>query len=549
MKQEMNTSDNFKDLPGFSDLFIDFIGRQPFFKERFRMNQQLFYSSEILSERADSFERRDVLCGAIKETMQNVVLSESQERNLKNLCNNKTLATITGQQVGFLGGPLYTLFKAMSAIRLAEQLENEYKTSNANLNFVPVFWIEDNDHDSLEASKISIIDSKNEPCDFYASSSKQSGDRKTVSNLELRNDIADEIEKLTSALPETPFKEELVQKIKHIYAPGKSWRDAFVELMQYILADTGILFLSASLLRRSGVWSDLVKKELESIGTSTSLVNLANTILDINGYHIQAKTSDINLFYHENGERLKIEENSNESQKYRIGEKEYHYKELRELAEEHPERFSPNVLLRPVFQDFAIPTIAYISGPSEIGYASQIRELYKFFDVFMPAFIPRHSATILSPRVKRFLKSSKLDQKYFMRPWQEIEAELAGEIADADIENAIDHAEKHIDEDLKKIESEIGRIDKNYEQSVRAVKAKIDKLMDQLRKKAISAQKKQKSDEFAKYRQANSLIYPGGTLQERYISPVYFINQMGLEEFKEKLTELTFLESNRHWYL
>ena len=136
-----------------------------------------------------------------------------------------------------------------------------------------------------------------------------------------------------------------------------------------------------------------------------------------------------------------------------------------------------------------------------------------------------------------------------MRPWQEIEAELAGEIADADIENAIDHAEKHIDEDLKKIESEIGRIDKNYEQSVRAVKAKIDKLMDQLRKKAISAQKKQKSDEFAKYRQANSLIYPGGTLQERYISPVYFINQMGLEEFKEKLTELTFLESNRHWYL
>ena len=302
------------------------------------MNQQLFYSSEILSERADSFERRDVLCGAIKETMQNVVLSESQERNLKNLCNNKTLATITGQQVGFLGGPLYTLFKAMSAIRLAEQLENEYKTSNANLNFVPVFWIEDNDHDSLEASKISIIDSKNEPCDFYASSSKQSGDRKTVSNLELRNDIADEIEKLTSALPETPFKEELVQKIKHIYAPGKSWRDAFVELMQYILADTGILFLSASLLRRSGVWSDLVKKELESIGTSTSLVNLANTILDINGYHIQAKTSDINLFYHENGERLKIEENSNESQKYRIGEKEYHYKELRELAEEHPER-------------------------------------------------------------------------------------------------------------------------------------------------------------------------------------------------------------------
>jgi bacillithiol biosynthesis cysteine-adding enzyme BshC len=545
----MNTSDNFKDLTGFSDLFIDFIGRQPFFKERFRMNQQLFYSSEILSERAESFEHRDILCKVIKETMNGIDLSENQEKNLKNLCNNKTLATVTGQQVGFLGGPLYTLFKAMSAIRLAEQLENEYETSKANLNFVPVFWIEDNDHDSLEASKISIIDGTNEPRDFFASSSKQSADRKTVSNLTFRDDIADEISKLETALPETPFKEELVQKIKQIYEAGKSWRDAFIELMQYILVDTGILFLSASLLRESGVWRSLVKKELESIGTSTSLVNLANTILDINGYHIQAKTSDINLFYHESGERLKIEDISDEQQKYRIGDNEYHYTELREMAEEYPERFSPNVLLRPVFQDFAIPTIAYISGPSEIGYASQIRELYKFFDVFMPAFISRHSSTILTPRVKRFLRTSKLDQKYFMRPWRVIESELAEEIADADIENAIDQAEKHIDEDMKTIESEIGKIDKNYEQSVRAVKAKIDKLMEQLRKKAISAQKKQKSDEFAKYRQANSLIYPSGTLQERYISPVYFINQMGLAEFKEKLTEQTFLENNRHWYL
>jgi bacillithiol synthase len=545
----MTTSDSYQKLPGFSQLFNDFNAKLPFFKERFRMNQQLFTSSEILCDRANDFNQRDILLDVIRSTMNSVELTSSQKKNLELLANRNSLVAITGQQVGFLGGPLYSTYKAISAIRMAESLESEYASANTSLCFVPVFWIEDNDHDSLEASKISLASKDMELHDFHANEKQQSNNRKSVSNLMFDEDIGEEIEKVESILLDTPFKAEMMDKIKEIYTPGKSWPDAFVQLMQYLLGDKGILFLSAAELRKSGVWKELVVKELDSIGTSQSQVRLANTILDINGYHIQATTSEINLFFHEDGKRFKIDEIEGKHQYYRINDKEYHYSDLQYLAHSKADSFSPNVLLRPVFQDYSIPTIAYVSGPSEIGYASQIRELYKFFNVFMPAFIPRHSATIVTPHTQRLLKNKKIDAKFFFRPWMEIEQELTKGLVDTEIDKSFAKIEEQVKTEMQLIEDRIGKIDKSFESSVRATQAKAQKLIDTLQKKLTSVQKKQNSEEFKKFKEASTLLYPKGTLQERYFSPLHFVNLMGRDEFIEKLTELCYQPNNVHWYL
>lgn len=527
---------NYIELKGFSKLFSDFTECKNSVLNRFPGNNGLSVDNSLFDKLSSKLYNRDIIKQTIENSMQNIELNSIQKLNLESIKSSNTFFVTTGQQVGFLAGPLYTVLKALSAVKIADDLKKTYPDKQ----FVPLFWIEDNDHDAKEAAKISIFDSSYKPIE-YCPLSDQS-DRTIVSELIYNNEIERIIVELSDLLPNTEHKEYLVDLLKSIYKDSKSWVNSFLELLNHIMSDFGLLFVSASELRKSGIWKNLVIQELSNPGYAKKLVENADIELTKAEYNSQAKASDINLFYHIDNERHSI---FIDKENFKIKDETIGKERLIEIAYSHPERFSGKVLLRPVFQDYALPNVVYTGGPGEIAYLAQTRELYDFFEIPMPALMPRISATFVDKKTSKFLDKYNVDLLKLCRPFAEIEKILIDENRDFEIEAVFESSKnqiKNIYELLKKTaeqaEASLGRTsDGNLHKTL--------EMIDNLHKKTDSAMKKKNSDLFDKYRQANSLLYPSNKYQERCYSMINFVNQVGISEFKRILSKIDYKTSHQ----
>ncbi len=527
---------NYIELKGFSKLFTDFTECKNSVLNRFPGNNGLSVDNSLFDNLSSKLYNRDIIKQTIENSMQNIELNSIQKLNLESIKSSNTFFVTTGQQVGFLAGPLYTVLKALSAVKIADDLEKTYPDKQ----FVPLFWIEDNDHDAKEAAKISIFDSSYKPIEFCPLSDQS--DRTIVSELIYNNEIERIIIELSDLLPNTEHKEYLVDLLKSIYKDSKSWVNCFLELLNHIMSDFGLLFVSASELRKSGIWKNLIIQELSNPGYAKKLVEKADIELTKAGYNSQAKASDINLFYHIDNERHSI---FLDKENFKIKDETIGKERLLEIAYSHPERFSGKVLLRPVFQDYALPNAVYTGGPGEIAYLAQTRELYDFFEIPMPALMPRISATFVDKKTSKFLDKYNVDLLKLFRPFAEIEKILIDENRDFEIEAVFENSKnqiKNIYELLKKTaeqaEASLGRTsDGNLHKTL--------EMIDNLHKKTDSAMKKKNSDLFDKYRQANSLLYPSNKYQERCYSMINFVNQVGISEFKRILSKIDYKTSHQ----
>lgn len=533
----------FDKVPGISRLFVDFLSGKPFFNERFPLNEMLFDAETKLNEIANRNSTRSIVSEVIRNTMAGIDLTYSQKTNLDLYSQPNTLAVVTGQQAGFLGGPLYGLLKAHSAASLAEKLSSRY----LSLNFVPVFWVEDNDHDNLEASLVHIYDSEYKPTSVTCDKSSVKDNLTSVSELVFGSDISGIIDEVLSLLPENENKQNISSLLRKIYIAGKNWSGAFVELFSYLLGNHGVLFVSSAGLRKAGLFAGLVQKELNQPGLSNSLIESENNLLAENGYHIQAKSSEINLFFHENGKRLKINSSKNSNHNWNVGNNEYSNDELIQLGNTSPELFSPKVLLRPVFQDSLLPTAAYIGGPSEIAYCCQIKSLYKHFGINQPAFYPRHSATFLSKKIDRILEKEKREPNYFWTKFADIETEISKSLSSEKIEKLFNSIYLDTKDNLHKIEELAESFDEGVLRSAQASGHKVISEIEIIFKKLTSANKKKYSEIFARYKSASDYIFPHSTLQERIISPISIISIIGFELLNDICIKLTENFTDKHY--
>lgn len=534
-----SNSIDFRELPGFSKLFCDFLDDESFFDGRFPNNLQLFTDTDKLKQKAELFADRNRLVSIIRESMNCVVPDEQQERNLDLLNRNNALAVVTGQQVGFLGGPLYTLYKAYSAVSMAEKLHAIYK----ELEFVPIFWVEDNDDDLVESSRIFSIDKKDEVVLFDCHNNLEMPAKEMVAYKTFDEKILSILNDFYDSLPDSKYKEDAINLVSDIYKQGELWKDAFIKLVNTIMKDTGILFVSASKAIASGICKKLVIKEIKGQGETERIITKHNKELEQAGYHIQAKVSSCNLFFTEGTQRKKINFSA-EDNKYYINQKPKVSEELIKIAEDAPGLFSPNVLLRPIFQDYLLPTAVYIAGPSEIGYCAQIREVYEYFGVEMPAFVQRHSATLLDKKSLKALEKEGLF--FFLRRYEEIEKDttesLIDDATESDIKTIIDNINDKFDE----LRNLAVQTDKTLGLSVDAAKSKAEHLIINLTKKIAASRKKQYASVLDLYKHTSTIVYPKNSLQERMITPLYFIGRFGLQNLRDILRELTFNSSKQH---
>lgn len=504
----------FSKLPGMSVLFLDYVSNSGEISK--------ILSQNIKSQASNGGGLPQNFDQVIKKSSKNVKLTEKQNENIDKLLYNNALVAIAGQQVGFLGGPLYTIYKAATAIKIAEQ----------NDNFVPIFWIEDNDHDNYEASEVSLFDSRFCSYRLFCQDTAKE-ELLSVSHRRFDDSINKRIGGIKEILKDFEYSDESVL-LDDLYLPGKLWVDAFTELMQYLFGDFGLILIKASEVRKAGLFADVIKKMLDNPGETHRIINQSNAALNQSGYHIQARTNFLDIFYHYENKRLRVDKDDDN---FIIADKSYNINDLKELFDSSPTEFSPRVLLRPICQDSILPVAAFVGGPSEIAYFAQLPELYDYFGLTMPAVLPRFSATIITSYVRRFSEQYFINIYDFFKPLPDLLQHKSGEAFSKDYSNIFKKAEGSILEIYQEISDEIIQLDSSIDAAAANSRNKSMKYLRRLEKKAISVYKRRNSEYFNKLQHAHNQIYPNNNLQERLISAMSFICLIGKGRFVDLVLE------------
>ena len=502
----------------------------------------------LLWEQSQPSECRKSVVAAIRKTIERASgngVTEAINRNLKSLESQETLAVVTGQQAGILGGPIYTFYKAFTAIELAKSLSEKHQS----INFVPVFWVESEDHDIDEVTKIHVLgeggaDNLHEIKYTPSSLSKEAlqGEnerwRKQVGPTLLEEvPLNDFFEKLRASLAKTGFSDEVDKMLRGIYAPGRSFAEAFASILLEYFGEDGLLIIDANSKELKSLAVDLFRKEIETSPQLSEKIILQSVKLEEN-YHAQVKPRALNLFYvNEDGDRLLIVErepaaspkdDSNERTFFLKGSrKTFTLSELLSELDSHPERFSPNVVMRPIYQDVLLPTVAYVAGPGEIAYFAQFMPEYEWTALSMPLIYPRLSATIVEERLERILAKFQTTAEEILSEANGQNTSLLDALIDSELSAKFESAISEVDVSLETLRGAVSHADQTLDGALTGLKGKVLTTIRDFQNKTLAAERKRHATEKAQLDKLLAALIPYGELQERELNLVYFLNKYG----------------------
>ena len=526
---------NFSDIPGHQNLFLDYLYEfenvSDFYPYDFRNRENYLKIFKNISEKR-SYLSADI-SQIISNQYSNINKSETTEGNIKKLSDKKTLAIVTGQQLGILGGPLYTFYKIITAIKLSRFLSERYN----DYNFVPVFWLEGDDHDFNEVRAIKIIDEGNSLLNIgYKEEIEEDDAKQSVGHIKFDSTIQDFFDNLDKNLKDTEFKVQLLNELKDFYSEGKSFKEAFKDLIFKYFDEYGLIIFDPQEIEVKRLLKPIFKKEITDFRLHTEkLVHLSATLEEL--YHAQVKVKPVNLFLNYDGGRHSVEPVDNEF-RLRRKRKSFTYDQLLELLENEPDKFSPNVLLRPICQDFLLPTAFYIGGPSEISYFAQIKPLYEFYDIVQPIIYPRSSATILESTIENILEKHSVQINDLFIDVENVKKKIINSVAESSIDAMFDGLTNQVETAFDQLKEKLIDLDKTIADSSNRYRDKIFGSINELKSKAEKAQQKKYEVTLRQIDRAAINLFPNSNLQERELNFVYYANKYGEEFIKKIFDEL-----------
>mgnify|MGYP001445454962 CR=1 FL=1 len=461
------------------------------------------------------------------------------------LGNLDTVAVVTGQQAGLFGGPLYTLLKAISAIRLARQVEARHGVPT-----VAVFWVDAEDHDLDEISSCSVLTSDLEL--RTVTISHESVSLQPASKIRLPDTITNVTSELRELLPNTEFTSALFEELTTVYRPGMGIVEAFSRWMDTLLGPHGLIVFDGSDPNAKPITKALLERELDTPGETSRLAQAAGKNLTTLGYHAQV-TPDVDavaLFYLGDGRQgIRLQTiDPTAGAVFDIGTKVVPGNQLRSELSERPEAFSPNVLLRPVVQDAMFPTVATVAGPSELAYLGQLRDVYRHFGVPMPIIYPRVSGTLVDQAALRFLDRYRVDFEMLQAQDDKVLNRLLATLLPDAVERTIGDTERAIGERLVAVAAEVSALDPTLTGVVETTRSRMDRDLKTLRNKIIKAAKRRDETLSRQYHRARSQAFPNGDPQERAVGLIYFLNRYG-PQLVDHLLDNMALDIGKHGLL
>ena len=480
----------------FSSIVCDYIDQDPFLDSFYEAAPILENFAGFIERKSQQTCNRTLLVDVLKEQyLAAGILDESVSDSIERLRSSSCYTITTGQQIGILLGPLYTTLKIISAVRLAEELRKTY----TNHDFIPVFWMATEDHDVEEINHVSVL-GKN-----VQWNTDQKGPVGRFSNAGMEK-VLEELKELSGKSADANWLMEIYTKAYAL--PTLSLATRY--LVHAILGDLGVLIIDADdkLLKQ-----DFAVTMAKDIVEKNSFRAIENTRTKIEKrYKTQVKGREINFFYMLDGYRERIEEVYG-SFKTLDSKHTWNDLELNTEISEFPERFSPNVVMRPLYQETILPNIAYIGGGAEISYWLEFGDIFKHYQIPYPALILRQSAMVIDKVNSLRIQKLGLESSDLFLDLHEVEKKITLSLSEHDLELQAERLQLHeITEQLKTIAL---AIDFSLSQSTESLNKRIENQLERFSIKLIRAQKKKLLVEIERLQSIWEKIYPTGTLQER----------------------------------
>ena len=532
---------------GITPLFVDYLNDFEKLKDYYAADFRDRKSWKKLIDKVLSKQKdRSTLIRVLTEQNKQHHCGIRTLANIDLLGNENTVAVVTGQQVGICSGPLYTIYKTVTAIKLAEQLSAQFP----DYNFVPVFWVENEDHDFEEINKLNVLNPAGEvqTIEYLFGGKPFERNPGPVGSIVIDSFIDNFFDRLQTQLQESEFKLPLFTALRGHYRSGATLGAAFVGLMNQMFEDSGLVFLDPGNVELKKILKPVFQKEIAGLSKTSQMVVDTSAGLEEH-YHAQIKAKSINLFMLHKGGRYLIEPREND---YSLkGTRQFFSKEeLNSIVENSPELISPNVVLRPICQDAILPTLAYVGGPSEVAYFAQLKPVYEFFDVQMPVVYPRASVTIMEEKVKNILEKFQVD---FTEIWSDIDPlliRIAEQVSEVKVDVLFDQLHRRIHEAVAESRFGIQQIDPTLSGAIDSTLSRIESQLNVLKEKAQSAQQRRQEVTIKQIQKVAANIFPKSNFQEREFNVVYYMNKYGpdfvkwlsgeiiIDRFQHQLIEL-----------
>ncbi len=507
---------SFESIPNQSRLFLDYL-RDPLSLRQFYPSAVRFHhelparAAEVLS--AHEVER-NALCDALLDMNQQWGAGAETLKNIEMLREADCLAVVSGQQAGLFTGPLYTIYKALSAVKLAGCL------TQRNTRAVPVFWIATEDHDFPEVAKSEFIGRDCRLANVeVAASIHQEG--QPVGRVLLDDSINAVLDQALELLPSSEFLPDLEAIIRDCWTSGRAYGESFARMMTSLLGLHGLIFLDPLDERLKSMAAPLYSRAaLEAHEIALAIEARSRELVDA-GYHAQVTPSENSfpLFIHDaDGARHAMTRNQDGKYSTRQGDAAYTVEELSNLALEQPQRFSPNVTLRAVVQDYLLPTIAYYGGAAEIAYFAQTAEVYRLLQRPITPILPRSSLTMIETHTGRVLERYGLGLPDLFGGLDGVLARVVEEHLGKETATSFIKTEELVNGELDNLREQLRTIDPTLADALETGRRKINYQLEGLRTRFHRAQLTRDEAAQRQLLRAFEQLYPHKELQERHIN-------------------------------
>ena len=536
----------FEQIPHSSRLFLDFLARPaglptrpPAAHRGADVLERFFAPNSIaaIAEHARTLnfdgQRRQAIADVLERQNREWKASDATLASIARL-RAGAVAVVSGQQVGLFGGPLYSVLKAVSAIQLAAEL------SSKGVDAVPVFWLATEDHDLAEVNQVALpgADGRIE---------KLTASVKAAANVpvgEVR--FGAEIEPLVARAARL-LGPEIGAMLTSSYRVGETFGSAFGRLFSQLFAGTGLILMQPLDRDMHAIAKPLFRGALEHAEELDRELLRRGKELQAAGYHEQVKVTGAStlLFLLQNGERSVMQIAGDD---FLVRAQRLPRAEVFERLEAHPEQFSPNVLLRPLVQDFLLPTVVYFGGPSEIAYFAQASVVYQHLLGRVTPVLPRLSLTVVNSRMQRLLRRYDLRLPDLFRGETQLRELLASRVLPPEVRQVFEQGTGTVDELMARLTGQLRKLDPTLVDAAEKARRKMLHQVNRLAGKAARAELR-KNEQLS--RQAAELmngLFPADSLQERIIPGVLVLGEHGIG-LLERLMEAAAMHCTGHQML
>ncbi|OWK75197.1 bacillithiol biosynthesis cysteine-adding enzyme BshC [Flavobacteriaceae bacterium JJC] len=499
----------FLDLESIPLLIKDFLTQKIPGFEQYIFNPENIEKQFELKKASFDREKRAVLCNVLNEQHSALEISERQKHNLASLQNDNTFTVTTGHQLNLFSGPVFFIYKILQTIKLADFLNEKFPERKT----VPVFWMATEDHDFEEINHFKT------ETHYYETKAKSGG---AVGRIHVEDDFF--ISEFENEFKDSVFGTELILLMKKAYRKGNTLSEATRILVQELFADYGLLIIGGDDARLKSEMKAVFKNELSHQKLYESTQETVALLTEKYG-KVQVNPREINLFYLSDT-RNRIE---SDGEKFNIVDKNISFTEDEILEElrSHPEKFSPNALMRPVYQEAVLPNLVYIGGNAEIMYWLELKNYFQSLQLPFPVLIPRNSLLFIEDKSLNKATNLGLNIKDFFRNFASVTKGVL--LENNEILPLLNESETALKNQFEQIAAKAESTEKSFGNLVNAEQTRQLKSFERMRKRLLRAEKIKQNEKLERLENLFLKIHPGKIWQERVYNFSVFYADYGKE--------------------